>query len=139
MTSAATIAPPEPFEPLAAPPRSRARRGRGLVAVAALVAALLLLPLVFLVIQAANVGWSTVSRLLFRHLTGTLLWNTVTLLVTVAFTCAVIGTATAWCIERTNLPGRRIWAVLVVLPVAIPDFVISYGWVSVRPSIHGFH
>jgi iron(III) transport system permease protein len=98
----------------------RSRRGRPLVLVAALVAGLLLLPLVFLVVQAAQVGGASLSRLLFRHLTGTLLWNTVSLLVTVGIGCAVIGTATAWCIERTNLPFRRVWAVLVVLPVAIP-------------------
>ena len=114
------------------------RRGEGLVAVAALVAALLLLPLAFLVSQASTVGWHDLSRLLFRHLTGTLLWNTVTLLAAVSVGCAVLGTAAAWCVERTNLPGRRIWAVLVVLPVAIPDFVIAFGWVSVAPSIHGF-
>jgi len=120
------------------PPRLRARRGRGLVALAALVAAALLGPLVFLVEQATQVGWSTISHLVFRHLTATLLWNTVSLLVVVSAACAVIGTATAWCIERTHLPGRHLWAVLIVLPVAIPDFVISYGWVSVAPSVHGF-
>ena len=130
------IAPPEP---LVGPPPARARRGRGLVVVATAVATLLLLPLVFLVVQAVQVGWDELSRLLFRHLTATLLWNTVSLLTTVAAVCAVIGTATAWCIERTNLPGRRVWAVLIVLPVAIPDFVIAYGWVSVAPSVHGFH
>ena len=93
----------------------------------------------FLVVQAVQVGLGRARRLLFRHLTATLLWNTMSLLVTVSIGCAVIGTATAWCIERTNLPGRRVWAVLVVLPVAIPDFVIGYGWVSVAPSVHGFH
>ncbi len=98
----------------------------------------MLLPLLFLLIQAAQVGWSELSSLIFRQLTATLLWNTIRLLVAVSIACAVIGTATAWCIERTNLPGRRVWAVLVVLPVAIPDFVVSYGWVSVAPSVRGF-
>ena len=137
MASAATIAPSEPTLSAAAP-ATRARRGRGLVLIAVLVAALLLLPLAFLVIQAAQVGWSTLSSLLFRHLTATLLWNSVSLLVAVSFGAAVVGTAAAWCVERTDLPGRRVWAVLVVLPLAIPDFVISYGWVSVAPSVHGF-
>jgi iron(III) transport system permease protein len=130
-----TIAPPEPQ---LTEPRLRARRGRGLLLVAALVAVVLQLPLLFLVIKAAQVGWDALSEILFRHLTATLLWNTVTLLVTVSIACAVIGTATAWCVERTNLPGRRVWAVLVVLPFAIPDFVIAYGWVSVRQDVHGF-
>jgi len=118
--------------------RSRSRSGAGLLALSALIAAVLLLPLRFLFLQASQVGWSTISRLLFRHLTETLLWNTVTLLVAVGAACAVVGTAAAWCVERTDLPGRRMWAVLVVLPVAIPDFVVSYGWVSVAPSVRGF-
>ena len=57
-------------------------------------------------------------------------------MVTVA--CAVIGTAAAWCVERTDLPGRRAWAVLVVVPLAIPDFVVSFGWNSLWTWAHGF-
>ena len=103
-----------------------------------LVALVLATPLAFLALQAVQVGGSSLSSLLFRHLTATLLWNTVRLAVTVTLLCAVIGTLTAWCIERTNLPARHVLAVLVVLPVAIPDFVVGYGWVSIAPSIHGF-
>jgi iron(III) transport system permease protein len=119
-------------------PAARRRRPRALVAGSAVVVAVLILPLVFLLLQARQVGWGQLSSLLFRHLTGTLLWNTVRLSVAVTAASAVIGTATAWCIERTDLPGRRLWAVLVVIPVAIPDFVVSFGWVSVAPGIHGF-
>ena len=52
--------------------------------------------------------------------------------------CAVIGTAAAWCVERTDLPGRRVWAVLVVVPLAIPDFVVSFGWASLCTWVQGF-
>ena len=52
------------------------------------------------------------------------------LMVVVTLLCAVIGTLAAWCVERTDLPGRQIWAVLVVVPFAIPDFVVSFGWAS---------
>ena len=45
--------------------------------------------------------------------------------------------ATAWCTERTRLPGRRVWTVLLVLPVAIPDFVVGYAWHSIDPTING--
>ena len=40
--------------------------------------------------------------------------------------------------ERTDLPGRRIWAVLLVVPLAIPDFVVSFGWASLWTWVHGF-
>ena len=29
------------------------------------------------------------------------------------------------------------WAVLVVIPLAIPDFVVGYAWVSAVPELHG--
>ena len=67
-----------------------------------------------------------------------LLWNTIRLTAAVTALCAVIGTAAAWCVERTNLPGRRIWAVLVVVPLAIPDFVVSFGWASLWTWVQGF-
>jgi iron(III) transport system permease protein len=132
--------PAQPLTPEGGPPASARRRRtpRLLLAGAALVGGLLLLPLGFLILEAAQDGWSTLHPLLFRSLTATLLWNTVSLTVVVTALCAVIGTLAAWFVERTDLPGRRIWAVLVVVPVGIPDFVTSFGWKSIFPSLGGF-
>jgi iron(III) transport system permease protein len=116
----------------------KARRPVVLIVASCLVAALLALPLVFLLLEAAGAGTGPVAHLIFRRLTADLLWNTIKLTIVVTFLCAVIGTATAWCTERTNLPGRRIWAVLVVVPLAIPDFVVSFGWASLWTWIQGF-
>jgi iron(III) transport system permease protein len=136
--------PARPATPDGAPaarPAVRARRPRRpavLVAASSLVAAALALPLVFLLIEAHGVGAATVGHLIFRRLTADLLWNTVRLTVVVTILCAIIGTAAAWCVERTNLPGRRVWAVLVVVPLAIPDFVVSFGWASLWTWVQGF-
>jgi iron(III) transport system permease protein len=116
----------------------RARRPVALFTISSLVAAVLALPLVFLLIEAQGAGASEVAHLIFRPLTRSLLWNTVRLTVVVTLACAVIGTAAAWCIERTDLPGRRAWAVLVVVPLAIPDFVVGFGWNSLFSWAHGF-
>ena len=116
----------------------RARTPIVLVTVSTLVAVLLALPLVFLLIEAHGAGAGDVRRLMFRHLTVDLLWNTIRLTVVVTALCAVIGTAAAWCVERTDLPGRRIWAVLLVVPLAIPDFVVSFGWNSLWTWVTGF-
>ena len=62
-------------------------------------------PLVFLVLQAVQVGWHTLHALLFRSLTAQLIWNTVSLTVVVTVLCALVGTLTAWVVERTDLPG----------------------------------
>src|SRR5580693_4374549 len=105
---------------------------------AALVGALVLLPLVFLVVEAQQSGWNEVERLLFRHNTAVLLWNTLRLVTASASLCLVIGVAAAWCVERTTIPGRRLWAVALVLPLGIPDFVVGFGWVSIDHGLHGY-
>jgi iron(III) transport system permease protein len=102
------------------------------------VAVVLVAPLAFLLIEAHGSGTSTILSLIFRSLTASLLWNTVRLTVVVTALCAVIGTTAAWFVERTDLPGRRVWAVLVVVPLAIPDFVVSFGWASLSTWVEGF-
>jgi iron(III) transport system permease protein len=117
---------------------TRTERRPALLAVATLVAAVLAMPLVFLLIEAGGAGPAELKSLVFRSLTWVLLWNTIRLAATVTAACAVIGTAAAWSVERTDLPGRRVWAVLVVVPLAIPDFVVSFGWSSLWTWARGF-
>jgi iron(III) transport system permease protein len=123
--------------PAVVPARSAARP-RLLLAVAIAVAVVLALPLVFLLIEARDAGVTAVRQLIFRSLTATLLWNTVRLTLVVTVLCAILGTAAAWLVEKTDVPGRRLWAVLVVVPLAIPDFVVSFGWSSLSTWVQGF-
>ena len=136
MAAAGTLADRQAEEGIPRP--RRPHRPVALLTISSLVAAVLALPLVFLLIEARGAGASEVLHLIFRPLTWSLLWNTVRLTVVVTVACAVIGTAAAWCVERTDLPGRRVWAVLVVVPLAIPDFVVSFGWNSLWTWAHGF-
>lgn len=117
--------------------RSHRRAPRILTLTSVLVAGALLVPLAFLLLEAARAGWHPLMHLLLRRLTRVLLVNTVELAALVSAACAVLGTGSAWLIERTDIPGRHLWAVLVVLPVAIPDFVVGYSWHSIAPSVQG--
>ena len=72
--------PPSDGAPVA--PR-RAQRPVALLTVSCLVAAVLALPLVFLLIEASGAGVAEVAHLIFRPLTASLLWNTVRLTVVV--------------------------------------------------------
>ncbi len=119
-------------------PARRTSPPRFLIGASCAVAAVLLAPLVFLLIEARGAGIATIAHLIWRPLTGSLLWNTVRLTVAVTASCAVVGTLAAWCVERTDLPCRRVWAVLVVIPFAIPDFVVSFGWASLATWVQGF-
>jgi iron(III) transport system permease protein len=105
---------------------------------AAVATGLVLLPLAFLVVQAQASGWGEIERLLFRHSVAVLLWNTVRLAAVCTALCAVLGVGAAWLIERTTIPARRLWAVALVLPLGIPDFVVGFGWVSIDPALHGY-
>ena len=121
--------------------RAWASRGRWplvTLAGALLAVALVLLPLTFLVVQAQQNGWDEVQRLVFRHSVAVLLWNTVRLAVACTLLCAVLGVAAAWCVERTDVPARHLLAVLLVLPLGIPDFVVGFGWVSIDPGLRGY-
>jgi iron(III) transport system permease protein len=99
---------------------------------------LIALPLIFLVVEALKSGWSTFEHLIARHEVAVLLFNSVRLALVTTVLCAVIGTGAAWCVERTTLPGRRFWAVALVLPLGVPEFVVGYSWVSIAPSLEGF-
>ncbi len=102
------------------------------------VLALALVPLVFVVVYAVDTGWDEAWRLLVRPRVGELLGNTARLVVGGVLLSAVIGTAAAWLVERTRLPGRPLWNALLVAPLAVPAFVNSYGWVSLTAKVEGF-
>lgn len=104
---------------------------------AALFALAALIPVGYVIQAAFAMGWQQFAELVFRPRVGELLTNTV-LLVLIGVPCAVVlGVGGAWLVERTNLPARRVFAVLLVVPLTIPAFVASYGWASAIPSIHG--
>jgi iron(III) transport system permease protein len=112
------------------------RSPRTLIGVGLLVTAFLLVPLAALAADAAHAGWSEISSVLFRPLSGQLFANTLLLALTVTPLCAVIGTGLAWLTVRSTLPGRRVWTVLLVLPVAMPDFVVGYAWHTIAPTMN---
>jgi iron(III) transport system permease protein len=120
------------------PFRRRRPRPRVLMTISFAVVAVLALPLAFLLTESTDAGASNIGHLIWRSLTGTLLWNTVRLTVVVTVLCAIIGTLAAYCVERTDLPGRHVWAALVVIPFAIPDFVVSFGWSSLSTWVSGY-
>ncbi|GGJ79637.1 ABC transporter permease [Pseudomonas matsuisoli] len=95
------------------------------------------LPLLFVIVRTWESGWQSAWRLLWRPFVGGLLVNTLMLLVLVTALCAVIGLALAWCMERSDLRGRRYWNVLLCLPFAIPAFVSSFTWISIGPEFEG--
>ncbi|PWW23554.1 iron(III) transport system permease protein [Geodermatophilus normandii] len=112
-----------------------ARRSPVTVLLAVAVAALALLPLVHIAVAAVDVGWSGVAELVFRRRVADLLGNTLRLVAGAVAVCTVLGVGAAWLVERTALPGRRGWHVLLVAPLALPAFVSSSAWISLLPGL----
>ena len=104
---------------------------------AVLIALFSLVPLGYVVYMTVATGWDTAVGLIFRPRVAELLLNTLLLMAATIPLCLVLGVAGAWLVERTTLRGRKIWAVLLAAPLAIPAFVNSYGWVSAVPSMGG--
>ena len=96
------------------------------------------LPLLYIVLRAQEAGWSQAAALIFRPRVTELLINTALLVVCVTVSSTLIGLMTAWLIERTNLPKRKLWNALVTLPFAVPAFISSYSWISILPRLEGF-
>lgn len=92
---------------------------------------LICLPLVYVALRAGQAGPAGIVSELARQRTIELLANTVILAVGVTAGACLIGTATAWCIERCDLPGRAAWRIVASLPLAVPAFVASYAWSSI--------
>lgn len=104
---------------------------------AAAVALFASLPLAFLLVQVLDARLGDLLAILWRPRVVELLGNSLRLVVVVTVASVVLGAAAAWLTERTDLAARRIWRVLLVLPVAVPEFVNGYAWVSVSPRVQG--
>ena len=118
--------------------RPAARRARGaferpapvaLLLVGLVVALLSLLPLAYLVIRAAGADDQALAFLLRPRTIETLL-STVALAALVGIGSVVVGVPVAWLTTRTRLPGRRLWSVVTVVPLAIPSYVIAFAFVA---------
>ena len=96
-----------------------------LAAVSALVACLFATPLAYLAVRGLTEGgtlaaWTSAATL--GPLARTLLLG-----VSVAAASAVLGTALAWLVARTDLPGRRAARLLLPLPLVMPSFIAAFA------------
>jgi len=123
-----TTAPaPTPLVPAPLASGHRAPRApRALVVTGAVVATLFAGPLVYLAIRTMGFGGSALDVLASDDAAGPLL-RTLLLAASVSASCALLGTGLAWLVVRTDLPGRRVVRVLLVLPLVIPSFVGAFA------------
>ncbi|MGQ0823494.1 MAG: ABC transporter permease [Actinomycetota bacterium] len=96
------------------------------MAAAAVIVALFATPLAFLLLHDLGLGTELVDVLRDEHFARPL-GRTLVLATTVATGATALGTALAWLVVRTDLPGRRVWRIAVPLPLVIPSFVGAFA------------
>lgn len=103
---------------------------RGLVLLALPVSLLAALPLVYIVVRAADAD-QDVWRRLWSGQIPLLLANTLTLMLATVVFSALLGVGAAWLVERAAIPRPGLWRVLLALPLAIPAYVAAICWLIV--------
>ena len=92
---------------------------------ASIIAIVLLGPIasVFIAAMGGSLG-------LWEHLSQTVLpryvINTIVLMVGVAIFTLVFGLSAAWTVVRFDFPGQRIFEWMLLLPAAVPAYIIAY-------------
>ncbi len=89
------------------------------------VAALVVLPVIYLVVRTFS-GDSSAVDLIFRMRTAEILFRSVLLVAIVTAGSIAIAVPMAWLTLRTDLPLKRFWAVTSVLPLVIPSFIAGF-------------
>ncbi len=90
---------------------------------ALLVGAAMALPLAYLLLRAFESGWTQILSVALRDKTLSVLLGSVALAALVTAASVAIAVPLAWLTGRSDLPGRRMWAVLAALPLVIPSYV----------------
>lgn len=124
------------------PPLRRARRRRRapwfLWAGAVAAAGASIIPLWYLLDRIVAGGGDAIRGAFGGGRLAHLVWASSSLAAVVGLTSALVGSATAWAVERVALPGGRLWHVLATVPLAVPSYVAAYAWVTWFPSLSGF-
>ena len=93
------------------------------------VAALVMLPVAVMAAEAL-----TPDTDVWRHLWNTglseMLTSTVTLLVLVSIGTMAIGVSMAWLVSAYRFPGRSVFRVALVLPLAMPGYILGYIYLT---------
>lgn len=102
---------------------------RGALAVALGVLGIVALPLAALVALALNSSGETWPHLFRTVLPGATV-TTLALMAGVGCGTAIVGVATAWLVTMCRFPGRAALEVALVLPLAVPVYIVAYSYVE---------
>ncbi|MBW9116498.1 iron ABC transporter permease [Rhizobium cauense] len=110
------------------------RSGRRCLTFAAFIAIAVVLPIGGLLIEAFH-GSAGLWAHLFSTILPSALLDTIVLLVGVGCVTSFIGTTTAWLVTAYEFPGRRMLEWMLLLPLAVPTYIIAYAYLDILHPI----
>jgi iron(III) transport system permease protein len=118
------------------------------VGILLLVSLLVLLPLAFLLYGSLSTGAPgqkgsqfTLEHFRTVYLTPkylTPLFNTLQLAAAVTILTTPVGTLLAWLMARTDLPGKRLFQILIIVPIFISPLLGALAWLAMAAPGSGF-
>ncbi len=97
---------------------------------AAAVATAIVVPLLWLVVAAFDVGVGAAMALLLESRALRILGNSVTLVIAVTAASILVAVPLAYLTVRTDLPFRRFWTVAAAMPLVVPSYIGAFAFVS---------
>ncbi len=89
-----------------------------------------LIPLGYLLTKAFSAEGAALLEVVFRWRNAKLFLNTLFLTIGVLLLNVLVATPAAWLTSRTDLKYKRLFTVLSALPLAIPGYVMAYGFLA---------
>jgi iron(III) transport system permease protein len=101
----------------------------GWVAATSVMVAAVALPLLIIFLRLFEPGDTAWEHITARLLPGYVI-NTLFLMAGVAILVLVFGVTTAWMTSMYRFPGRKFFRWAMVLPIAIPPYILGFTWVA---------
>ncbi len=123
------------------------RRGLATTALGAVLAVLVLVPLVFLTLSSFRPGglpWNAgftldnYAAVYSDPALADMLVNTLIFVGGSVLVALVLGGVLAWLVERTDMPARRVVRAMVILPMATPPLLLAIAWIMLLSPRTGF-
>ena len=105
---------------------------------AVLAAVASLAPLAYLVDVAFDRGASYLWDEIWQRRTLDLVVRSGLLAAAVTAASVALSIPLAWSVMRSDLVGRRVWRVVLALPLAVPSYLAAFAWISWESSLAGF-
>jgi iron(III) transport system permease protein len=95
-----------------------------------LVAVIVAIP-VMITIYSAVTGDPELWSKLYKTRLKLLLPNTIKLLISVGFLTFIFGVFSSWVVSRFDFWGKKVWEWALILPLAMPGYVLAYSYASI--------